>query len=153
MLFRSLSNSEAVWEWENEKGTWIAYSPKVQRLLTACHLCGVDSVKVEGAGRKRYTVDLKAMKARGQRGGQEMEVRRRDAAGEWVSMVCTKAFVSYLFVMIMQISLIGRGLPTHVCDIDALLPSFLLPHPFLFGFPPFLPPHKHGSGKMNMGNG
>lgn len=84
----SPSNSEAVWEWENEKGTWMAYSPKVQRLLTACQLCGVDSAKVEGTGRRRYTVDLKAMKQRGQRGGQEMEVRRRHAAGEWVLVVC-----------------------------------------------------------------
>ena len=45
------------WEWQDEHRKWNLYPPVIQRLLGACHLCGVDQWEVEALG-KKYNVEL-----------------------------------------------------------------------------------------------
>ena len=78
----SAPEGEAVWEWEGEDGTWMAYSTATQRLLTACRVCAVESVKVEGDGGRVCVVHLPTMKQAGVRGGRKTNVRCSQTASE-----------------------------------------------------------------------
>ena len=71
-----------LWEWEGEDGTWTAYSTATQRLLMACRVCAVQSVKVEGDGGRVCVVHLATMKQAGVRGGQKKNVRCSQIAGK-----------------------------------------------------------------------
>ena len=68
---------EGVWEWQDENGTWNGYSSPTQRLLEACHLCGVEKTSIEVAGTP-YTMDLKAMQQVNEESGATRKVQRAD---------------------------------------------------------------------------
>ena len=75
------SKNQSVWEWERDDGNWAAYSPVQQRLLNACKLCEVESVKIEAAPGKWSTVDLKAMKQESEVGDRVWDIRCSQLAG------------------------------------------------------------------------
>ena len=79
----SKSDSRTVWEWENEDGEWVWFSPGHQRLLQACLACQVGSVSVETSSGKRSRVDFGSME-RELDDGKRFGVRCTSLAGQCV---------------------------------------------------------------------
>lgn len=80
------TSGEGVWKWQDENGAWNGYSSQTQRLLEACHLCGMGKTNIEAAGRE-YDVDLKAMTQVNEETGVKRLVQRTNRSslpGEWL---------------------------------------------------------------------
>lgn len=75
------TDTQTVWEWENDRGEWAGFSQPHQRLLQACKVCQVDSVSVETTPGKRTRVDLGSMEHVMGR-GKKLGVRCSPVAGQ-----------------------------------------------------------------------
>ena len=83
----SSPKTESVWEWENESGEWVWFSPGHQRLLDACVACKVATVSVELSSGKQSTVDLKLMKHE-MPDGKKLGTRCTSLAGQRAVILC-----------------------------------------------------------------